>query len=132
MKKAACVVMINHAERTIRVVNRPGSDIYGLPGGKTEDGEPSKVTAIRETGEECGIDISCVILETPFFEAVCPGGPDGVDYFVSCYLAQPVTNAVMQGCEADIVSRMIPIEEFKANNAFPEYNAAMFAVLEKM
>lgn len=132
MKKAACVVMINRTNRTIRVVNRPGSDIYALPGGKTEEHESSKATAIRETKEEAGIDISGVISETPFFEAVCPGGPDGVDYFVSCYLAQPVTSAVTQGCEPDIVSRMIPIDEFKANNAFPNYNAAMFAVLEKM
>lgn len=132
MKNAACVVMMNHDRQTLRVVNRPGSLINALPGGKQDPGETIQQTAVRETREECGIDVSAVISPTPFFEAVCHGGPNGVDYFVSCFLAQPITNAVTQGCEPDIVSRMVPIEEFKENNAFPEYNAAMFAVLEKM
>jgi 8-oxo-dGTP pyrophosphatase MutT (NUDIX family) len=132
MKNAACVVMMNRVRQTLRVVNRHGSSIKALPGGKQDPGETIRETAIRETMEECGIDISQVVSQTPFFEAICPGGPDGVDYFVSCFMAMPVTDARSSGIEPDIVSEMVPIAEFKANNAFPIYNAAMFAALEKM
>ena len=127
--KAACVFMVNHPKQTIRVVNRPGSTVYALPGGKHEIGESTKETAIRETMEETGIDIRGVVAETPFFTSMCYGEQD---YLVNCFLAMPVTDDVSRGIEPDIESRMIPISEFLADNAFPEFNKAAWDAFTKM
>jgi 8-oxo-dGTP pyrophosphatase MutT (NUDIX family) len=129
MNNAACVIMINHDKNTIRVVNRPNSNLYALPGGKQEDGETIRQTAIRETLEETGIDISDVIAEHPFYVWPCIGE---VNYLVHCFIALPVHSKCSQGIEPNIFSKMIPIDEFKQFNAFMMFNASMFNFLEKM
>lgn len=60
MKKAAQVVLINNEGLILGVSRKHDHNDFGLPGGKMdpEDGNNPIITAMRETKEETGLDVS--------------------------------------------------------------------------
>lgn len=54
-RHAGCVIRDDQAR--LLVMHRPSTDVWELPGGKTESDEPLEVTAAREVFEELGIDV---------------------------------------------------------------------------
>lgn len=57
---SACVVLLNKEGYVLGVSRKTDFNDFGLPGGKMEpiDNNDPKITAIRETKEETGIDVS--------------------------------------------------------------------------
>lgn len=102
-----------------RTVN--GILTYSFPGGKRENNESIVTTAVRETYEETGIlvkeeDVSVVysgictsVGETPYWVTGLAGFVDS--------LHGPFTPL-----EPDMVCRVMSIEEFERDNAFPGFN----------
>lgn len=58
--KSACVVLINKEGLVLGVSRKTDHNDFGLPGGKMEDIDngDTMITAIRETKEETGLDVS--------------------------------------------------------------------------
>ena len=58
---AAAVILMNEAGEVLMLKRRTDDRSFngwGFPGGKSDEGEDSSVTAIRETAEETGISIT--------------------------------------------------------------------------
>ena len=77
--KRVSVVLIFNQDKILTVSRKDNPNDFGLPGGKVEPGETFIDAAIRETKEETGLDIFCLI---PVFAR-----KDG-DFSAVCFLAQ--------------------------------------------
>lgn len=109
--KSACVVLINKEGLVLGVSRKDDHGDFGLPGGKMEDidnNDPIQ-TAIRETKEETGIDVSD--LELIF---VKPGGKN------ICYTYLAEYNGEINHNEPHIV-KWIPFQ-LLINGSFGKYN----------
>lgn len=59
---ASCALLINDDGKILGVSRKTNLNDWNLPGGKAEPGETPEETAIRETKEETGLDISNLTL----------------------------------------------------------------------
>lgn len=59
---ASCTLLINMEGKILAVSRRDDLNDWNLPGGKAEPGETPEETAIRETKEETGLEISNLTL----------------------------------------------------------------------
>jgi 8-oxo-dGTP pyrophosphatase MutT (NUDIX family) len=57
VRAAGGVVVRGDGEPSVLVVHRPKYDDWSLPKGKLEPGETDEAAAIREVGEETGLDV---------------------------------------------------------------------------
>jgi mutator protein MutT len=58
---ASCALLINDQGKILGVSRKDDLNDWNLPGGKAEPGETPEDTAIRETKEETGLDISNLV-----------------------------------------------------------------------
>jgi 8-oxo-dGTP pyrophosphatase MutT (NUDIX family) len=116
MKKAACLVLYNNDLNEVVAVNRRGSAMVGLPGGKVDPGEDTLQAAIRETWEETGI----IVLGQPklIYSEWVPGE---VDYVTDCYFCE-YSGSIPGGQEPDIEARWSNFGELTTNSPFGMYN----------
>jgi len=77
--KRVSVVLIFNQGKILTVSRKDNPNDFGLPGGKVDPGETFIDAAIRETKEETGIDLFCLI---PVFARM-----DG-EFAAVCFLAQ--------------------------------------------
>ena len=128
MKKAACVIILDHINQKIVATNRRGSIQIGLPGGKMDDGETPLQTAIRELYEETGIRTT--VFE--FNEANCfvDDVPGETDYQTFCYIMNSDHNMpIPGGTEDGIYTFWVPINDLidPALSPFVKYNKQAFS-----
>jgi 8-oxo-dGTP pyrophosphatase MutT (NUDIX family) len=132
MKRAACLVVLT-PNRKILAVTRRNSDQWSFPGGKVDPGETTTAAVARETFEETGISLN----QGRLFPIDTEDYPGAGDYATSTFLYTEMTldelceleNIEPYEYEPGIKVACIPVEEFLANNAFPEFNKTVLDTL---
>lgn len=128
MREAAVMIVINDDGKVLAVSRRNDKTKFGLPGGKKDPLESLEMTAIRETGEETGVDIhACIYLyrrEEPPIET------GGEWFYTYCYLALSWSGEPYNSEEGEV--KWLTVAELTdSNSAFPVYNTATFNVLKE-
>lgn len=135
MKRAACVLVrrtvpwgIFELTEVLSVSRRDNPFAFGLPGGKAEDGESLKQTAIREMCEEVlSIDIPSEDDLHPVYSAQCG------NYWVTTYeCSKPVGDRFRQGDAGPVFwvpwSALINIDGV-SQAPFADYNQGLMRVV---
>lgn len=128
MKQAACV-FIAHQNQVVLTTRRGGSDV-GLPGGKSDEGETPIESAIREVYEETNIRVEQNMLKR-VYSGVCKGdGPNGEDYFVTCFKYNlPINPHEIKSNEDGITAFLGDVSQLITNSPFGEFNNKLLAEL---
>lgn len=121
MKQSVCVLVV--IDQKILAVSRKNDfTIFGMPGGKTELNENLEAAAIRETQEEAGITVSDL---EELYADQC-GQYFCTTFFAHKYHGNPKTPANNEG-----LVKLLSIDEFLSNNAFPKYNTTVIKKWKK-
>lgn len=129
MKEAGVMLIIKDG-LILGISRRHNKNIFGLPGGKKDDTDPStKETAIRETREETSVIVKdCTLV----YERVELGdGPNGVDFYSRCYYASD-WEGVPQNSEEGQVKWLTAEELTSTKAAFGDYNRKTLDVFKQM
>lgn len=57
MRKAVCVILKNEADKILAVSRKDNQELFGLVGGKVDEGETIEEAIVREAKEETNLDI---------------------------------------------------------------------------
>lgn len=131
VKQAGVMLLIRNG-LVLGITRRHNRSIYGLPGGKFDPqagDKNSADTAVRETLEETGIVVkSCIQV----YQRIERGdGPDGVDFYSTCYYATEWEGEPTSSEEGDV--KWLTVEEITSSKAaFGEYNSRTIEVFRKM
>lgn len=112
---SACVLAINENFEVLAVSRKDNPNDFGLPGGKVDSGEPTKIAAIRELKEETGLD---VVPGTLFYMFHSDDG----EYETVTYLAH--VYGTIKTSESGIVKWVKP--EVLLKGCFADYNRKLF------
>lgn len=129
MREAGVMLIIKDG-LVLGITRRHDKTIFGLPGGKRDETDPStKETAIRETLEETSVVVKdCVLV----YERVELGdGPNGVDYYSRCYYATDWSGEPTNS-EEGIVKWLTEEEITSTKAAFGEYNKKTLSIFKQM
>lgn len=129
MKEAGVMLIIKDG-LILGISRRHNKNIFGLPGGKKDETDPStKETAIRETREETSIVVKdCELV----YERVELGdGPNGVDFYSRCYYAKD-WEGIPQNSEEGLVKWLTAEEMTSTMAAFGDYNRKTLDVFKQM
>lgn len=128
----AVTMLIERKDGYILAVSRKEDHtLFGLPGGKVDEGETLKQAAIRETKEEVGLDCLAV---TPYFTKVCVGRGHGTrpgqsylntTFYCDLYKGTP------QSMEDAAMEWLRPEALWQVGQPYAEYNRALFAYLRE-
>ncbi len=126
--RTASLMLIVKDGLILSICRRQNRSKFGLIGGQVEEGESPRDAAIRETKQECGLDVSsCEAIlvreETDYLA--------GSEVFMThCYYAMSWTGTPepLEGLEL----RWLTIEELISSEigAFPEYNSKAIAAFK--
>ncbi len=129
MKEAGVMLIIKDG-LILGISRRHNKNIFGLPGGKKDDTDPStKETAIRETREETSVIVKdCKLV----YERVELGdGPNGVDFYSRCYYATDWEGDPKNSEEGQV--KWLTAEELTSTKAaFGDYNRKTLNVFKQM
>ena len=115
MTKIACNIYVRNEKNEILAVSRKDDTTkFGLPGGKWDEGEDYKTTAIRELKEETGLDIKNVSLIYT--------GDDDFDYINYTYTG--TISGEINTTEAGVVAWVD--EQVLLDGPFGFYNKKLF------
>jgi len=124
IKDAVSLLLIDKATGKILSASRRFKpDNKNLPGGKVDLGETFEEAAIRECFEETGLKITNLKL---FFEALCPGGSDGISYYTHTYTADFDIGAPLLAEANTVVGWITWKELLNPANSFAWYNHKLF------
>lgn len=131
---AASVILLNSIDHVL-VVTRRTNDLTNLPGGKRDEGESAAENAVRETGEECGVQVPLEAL-IPIYSGVCEADPSGPKpnqrYWVDCFVAYyDISFGTPREIEPKIIPWWVHRDPFVTNSAFPLYNQALLKRLDE-
>jgi len=127
MRTAGTMLIRNKEGLYLGVSRKEDSTKFGLPGGKSEVGETPEKTAVRETREETGVDVSrCVQI----YERIVPrGNKTGETFSAYCFYALEWSGEPRAMEEADV--QWVTEEELtRPGSAFPDYNSNMFKIFK--
>jgi len=118
MREAAVSLIIKDG-LILGISRRDDFTKFGLIGGKLEKGESPIDAAIRETKEECGINIISAI---QIYKRVEPAGmPDGEEFYTYCFYADK-WNGEPVSLNEGIVKWLTEKELTTTMAAFADYN----------
>ncbi|MFL6664398.1 MAG: NUDIX hydrolase [Rhizobacter sp.] len=100
MKRTSCGVLVFSAERELLLCHLTGTPYWDLPKGLAEAGESDRDAAIRETAEECGLQLSADDLLDLGSHAYRPSK----DLHLYAVRLEDATGAVLE-CRARFVDR---------------------------
>src|ERR1700687_210650 len=117
--RQAGVMLIIRDGLILGITRRHDNNVYGLPGGKVEEGETPGIAACREAYEETGIKVfDCVLV----YKRVELGDGANQVYFDSyCYYAVSWEGEPQSSEEGDI-KWLTPEEITSTKTAFGDYN----------
>jgi ADP-ribose pyrophosphatase YjhB (NUDIX family) len=123
MKQAGVMLVVKDG-LILAVSRRYNKDIFGLPGGKFDEGvdRNSMDTAVRETLEETGVQVKhCVQV----YQRIEQGdGPQGVDFYSTTYYATEYEGEPHTSEEGQV--KWLTAEELTSTKAaFGDYNRHM-------
>lgn len=105
----------------VLMIRRTDSGMHALPGGRHELGETMSETAIRETVEETGVEISVVgligIYSNPNHVVEFDDGEVRQEFSI-CFRGTPICGAVRDSEESTEV-RWVPLTELESLNIHP-------------
>jgi 8-oxo-dGTP pyrophosphatase MutT (NUDIX family) len=133
MKTAACVI-IRMGEKFLAVSRRNDDSQWGFPGGKVDPGETTEQAAVREVGEEMGLQLDPEFL-IPIFCDLCVGKKDGKNFWVTTFLYTKNEFSIedVSLIEEGLHGGALSAEELQKVefSPFAEYNAGAFSALQK-
>ena len=103
----------------LAISRRNDTTQWGLPGGKVDPGETNLQAILRETKEECNLDLNPVAL-IPIFNRICYG-KDDVDYWVTTYLYTEDWNRDNLKPEIDFTLLFISLVQLGSEHMSPFY-----------
>lgn len=112
----AAVVVIKNNEKILAVSRKDNYNDWGLPGGKIEENETPKDTAIRETKEETGLtihDLAEVFVSN-----------DNTNCLVTAFIVNKWNGNIKQEKNGGAVG-WVSIDDL-LNGSFGEYNKKLF------
>jgi 8-oxo-dGTP diphosphatase len=129
MKQAAVMLVVRDG-LILAVSRKDDKTKFGLPGGKTSEGELPQQTAIRETLEETGIEVHGGMF---IFKREEPAPIEGGEpfyafaFYATNWLGEPKS---VEGTEV----KWLTVKELtsKETGAFPEYNAKTIEAFKKL
>lgn len=134
MREAAVMLLIRGG-KILSISRRHNKELFGLPGGKLDEGETPEQAAIRETFEETGVKVkSCIQI----YKRTEPAGtPDGLPFFTYCFYALEWTEEPRDSEEGLVKwlyeSELVNGPSIKSGRgAFPEYNKNTLEVFKKL
>lgn len=116
MSIKAAVVVIKNNEKILAVSRKDNYNDWGLPGGKIEENETPKDTAIRETKEETGLtihDLTEVFISN-----------DNTNCLVTAFIVNKWSGNIKQEKNGGAVD-WVSIDDL-LNGSFGEYNKKLF------
>jgi 8-oxo-dGTP pyrophosphatase MutT (NUDIX family) len=115
MKKAVCVLV--KVGDFYLVSSRPNSSLWGLVGGKVDDGETTLQSIVREVQEEVGLDLNPLWLKE-VYTGVCNGD---VDYMTTTFTYPEISRDIYLSIknEEGLHSNLLTKEEL----CNPKYSA---------
>lgn len=127
--KEAGVMLIVKDGLILGISRREDKTIFGLPGGKKEDGETPEEAAIRETWEETSIKVnSCVQIFRREEPARSTGG---LPFYTYCYYATDWEGTPSSSEEGEVA--WLTAEELTSTKAaFAQYNRNTLDAFKKL
>lgn len=128
--RSAGIMLIVKDGLILGISRRDNRSIFGLLGGKNEDEEDLKQTAIRETLEEAGIAVSSCVL---FHQRLEPGIKDGIDYQCQYYYATKWEAYWDEPCSPEGMKlKWLTLKEItETQTAFPDTIKDVFEVFQQ-
>lgn len=128
MREAAVMLIIK--DGLILGVSRKYNDkLFGLVGGKLEEGETAAEAAIRETYEETGIKVTeC----TQIYRREEPPDSIGGEYFYAYAFFATSWEGIPHTSTEGLVKWITAEELTSSSGAFPDYNRATLDSMKKM
>lgn len=130
MKKAVCIVLINPDNKYLAVSRKDNKELFGLAGGKVDDGESLEEAIIRETFEETNLEVFNIRvigtrtdgdgLKAPQYEVTC---------FVGDYRGEILSQEELDEKGETGVVKWVDREVLETG-FFGEYNTVMFKKLD--
>lgn len=118
MKEAAVMLIIKDG-LILGISRKDDPSLFGLAGGKLEEGETPSQAAIRETKEETAVTVYCC--EPVYVREEPPRKPGGLAFHTHCFYATAWSGIPENSEEGEV--RWLTVKELtETMAAFPDYN----------
>lgn len=127
--RSAAVMLVIKDGLILSVSRKNNTFLFGLVGGKVDEGETPEQAAIRECFEETGVKVkTCVQL----YKRVVPAiSADGLDFSTYCFYAIEWEGSPQQQ-EEGIIAWLSAEELTTDKGAFPDYNRKTIQVFRQL
>lgn len=121
MKQGVCVIIdVYGNEEVLAISRRNNHTLWGLPGGKVDQGESPEEAAVRELKEECGLNLDKHHL-VPIYVGPCYG-KDGNDFWTTAYYYDGPVNQIPEACEEGFKLSVMPFIKLANETVSPFAN----------